>query len=170
MFVNYYSILGVSENASAEEIQRAFRKAALAVHPDRGGSNRLMQRINEAWDVLGDAQKRRDYDARRREATQSPRPENRTGVPPNRPASTRPARKAGPRPPTFAHIAGSLFGRALHAIGGWMEPEPKAKRPAARKRGTVILRCRRCGQKLRINQAVAGRIRCPKCRYSQVLE
>ncbi len=170
MFVNYYSILGVSEHASLEEIRHAYRKSALAVHPDRGGSNRLMQRINEAWEVLGDANKRREYDTQRHEQSQAQRPGARAGVRATRPASARPATKAGPRPPTFASIAGSLLGRALHAIGGWVEPEPKAKTQKERRRRTVIVRCRRCGQKLRVIQAVAGRIRCPKCRYSQVME
>jgi curved DNA-binding protein CbpA len=170
MLVNYYAILGISEGASAEEIRRAYHKAAMAVHPDRGGSDRLMQRINEAWNVLGDARQRREYDARRREATQSPRPTSHGGVRTTRTAGTRPAKKAGPRPPTFARIAGSLLGRALNALGGWVEPPPKAKSQSPRHRGARIVRCRRCGQKLRVDPAATGRIRCPKCRYSQVME
>ncbi len=170
MLVNYYSILGVPENASSEEIRRAYRRAALAVHPDRGGSNRLMQRINEAWDVLGDARKRREYDAQRHEQTRAPRPAGRAGARATRPTAARPAGRTTPRPPTFARIAGSLLGRAIHAIGGWMGPEPPAKRQAVRPRGTVIVRCRRCGQKLRVHPAVSERIRCPKCRYSQRIE
>jgi curved DNA-binding protein CbpA len=169
MFVNYYAILGVPPNASAEEIKRAYRKAALAVHPDRGGSNRLMQRINEAWEVLGDTQKRREYDAQRQSAAQAPSPATRAATRPTRPASARPRKATGPRPPTFARIAGSLLGRALHALGGWGEPEPKAAGKATRNRGTKIVRCRRCGQKLRIQPDSEARIRCPKCRNLQVI-
>jgi curved DNA-binding protein CbpA len=170
MFVNYYAILGISPTASADEIKRAYRKSALAVHPDRGGSNRLMQRINEAWEVLGDPQKRRDYDAQRQAASQAPRPAGRAGACSAKSAGTRPVRASGPRPPTFARIAGSILGRALHALGGWIEPQPKRGSKAARSRGTVIVRCRRCGQKLRVKPALAVRIRCPKCKYSEVIQ
>ena len=167
MPVNYYAILGVAANASVEEIRRAYRKSALAVHPDRGGSDRLMQRINEAWDVLGDAKKRREYDAQLAAAAAGPRPASRTGARPGKPAGRG---RAGPPPPTLASIAGSLFGRALHAIGGWMEPGPKPRGKAAPNGGIVIVRCRRCGQKLRVRQGVSMRIRCPKCRHLETLD
>jgi len=60
---DYYSILGVSQNASDEEIKKAFRKLALKYHPDRcpEGEERFKE-INEAYAVLGDRDKRREYD------------------------------------------------------------------------------------------------------------
>ena len=63
---DYYSILGVGRNASDEEIKKAFRRLALKYHPDRcpgdPGSEERFKEINEAYAVLGDAEKRREYD------------------------------------------------------------------------------------------------------------
>jgi molecular chaperone DnaJ len=63
---DYYEVLGVSREASAEEIKKAFRKLALKHHPDQNpGDARAEQRFKEAaeaYDVLGDADKRRTYD------------------------------------------------------------------------------------------------------------
>lgn len=64
---NYYTILGVDEHAEAQEIKEAFRKLALKYHPDRNQGDLeaqgKMQRINEAYAVLSDSEKRRQYDA-----------------------------------------------------------------------------------------------------------
>jgi len=60
--INHYDLLGVSRQATAEEIKRAYHRKAMDHHPDRGGSHRRMGRLNEAWAVLGDATKRREYD------------------------------------------------------------------------------------------------------------
>jgi curved DNA-binding protein CbpA len=170
MPINYYAILGIAPTASAEEVRISFRKAALAAHPDRGGSNHIMQRINEAWAVLGDSQKRQAYDARRL-ASRSPAssPKRDASRPPKSPGA-RPRPATGPRPPTFAQIAGTLFGKAVRAIGGWMDPAPKSARKPASARGMVIVRCCRCGQKLRLKKSRPDRIRCPKCRTLQVLK
>lgn len=61
---DYYEILGVNRNASAEEIKKAYKEAAKTAHPDNGGDTAKMQMINEAWDILGNAQKRAEYDAK----------------------------------------------------------------------------------------------------------
>ncbi|HRX63561.1 MAG TPA: DnaJ C-terminal domain-containing protein [Candidatus Absconditabacterales bacterium] len=64
---NYYEILGVSEDASADEIKKAFRKAAVQHHPDKkGGNKEKFQEVNEAHQVIGDKQKRQQYDAFRK--------------------------------------------------------------------------------------------------------
>lgn len=59
---NHYKVLGVSENATQEEIKKAFRKASLKNHPDRGGNKEEFQKINGAYQILGDPEKKRDYD------------------------------------------------------------------------------------------------------------
>lgn len=59
---DYYEVLGVSKNASADEIKKAFRKAAIEHHPDKGGDETRFKEINEAYEVLKDADKRKRYD------------------------------------------------------------------------------------------------------------
>jgi molecular chaperone DnaJ len=60
---DYYEILGVSKSASADEIKKAFRKAALKYHPDKdGGDETKFKEANEAYEVLRDEQKRQRYD------------------------------------------------------------------------------------------------------------
>lgn len=61
---DYYAVLGVSRAASAEEIKKAYRKLALAHHPDRAGkeSEARFKEINEAYQVLSDPKKRVNYD------------------------------------------------------------------------------------------------------------
>lgn len=59
---DYYEILGVGKNASPDEIKKAFRRAAVEHHPDRGGDETKFKEINEAYEVLKDADKRKRYD------------------------------------------------------------------------------------------------------------
>lgn len=62
---DYYDILGVSKGASADELKRAYRKQALQWHPDRNKTSEAEQKfkeVNEAYEVLSDAQKRSAYD------------------------------------------------------------------------------------------------------------
>lgn len=60
---DYYEVLGISKDASADEIKKAFRKAAVQHHPDKeGGDEAKFKEINEAYEVLKDAQKRQRYD------------------------------------------------------------------------------------------------------------
>jgi molecular chaperone DnaJ len=59
---DYYETLGVERGASADEIKRAFRKKAHECHPDKGGDEKAFKEVNEAYQVLGDQEKRAAYD------------------------------------------------------------------------------------------------------------
>lgn len=60
---DYYDVLGIGKNASADEIKKAFRKAAIKYHPDKeGGDEVKFKEANEAYEVLKDQQKRQRYD------------------------------------------------------------------------------------------------------------
>jgi molecular chaperone DnaJ len=60
--VDYYELLGVAKTASQDEIKKAFHKLAHKYHPDKGGDEKKFKEINEAYQVLSDAQKRAQYD------------------------------------------------------------------------------------------------------------
>lgn len=62
--MDYYTILGVSKDASDEDIKKAFRKSALKYHPDKNNNTdaEKFKQINEAYETLSDPQKRREYD------------------------------------------------------------------------------------------------------------
>ncbi len=66
---DYYQILGIDQKASPRQIKDTYRKLAFKYHPDRNRENpeaaEKMKRVNEAYAVLSDAAKRREYDAMR---------------------------------------------------------------------------------------------------------
>jgi curved DNA-binding protein len=67
MSKDYYQILGVPKGAPDEEIKKAYRRLAMQYHPDRNPgkekwANEKFKEINEAFSVLGDPEKRRQYD------------------------------------------------------------------------------------------------------------
>ena len=68
---DYYQILGVPEDATEEDIKNAFRKLAFKYHPDKNPGNEKQaeekfKEINEAYSILGDAGKRRQYEFSRK--------------------------------------------------------------------------------------------------------
>src|SRR5258705_6499992 len=124
---DYYQVLGVAETATTDEIKKAFRRLAKQHHPDRNPNNpqaaERFQEINEAHDVLSDAEKRKKYDQLRRYgAFAGP-----SGGP-----SARRGRGAPPEGGDFdmsdlgglGDIFSSIFGRRGGA-GAGREPEPE---------------------------------------------
>lgn len=63
MAKNYYDTLGLDKKASKEDVKKAFRKLAQKHHPDKGGEEAKFKEITEAYSVLSDDGKRREYDA-----------------------------------------------------------------------------------------------------------
>jgi len=62
MAKDYYQILGISREASQDEIKKAYRKLAHKYHPDKGGDEKKFKEINEAYQVLSDKEKKAQYD------------------------------------------------------------------------------------------------------------
>jgi len=69
MAENFYNILGISENSTKDEIKKAYRSLQMKYHPDKNPGNQeahdMTQKINEAYETLGDDQKRQEYDMMR---------------------------------------------------------------------------------------------------------
>ncbi len=63
MAKNYYEILGVDKKATKDDVKKAFRKLAQKYHPDKGGSEDKFKEITEAYSILSDDKKRREYDS-----------------------------------------------------------------------------------------------------------
>ena len=66
MALDYYAALGVKKDATAEQIRKAYKKLSRENHPDSKPNDsdaaKKFQQVQDAWDVLGDAQKRQQYD------------------------------------------------------------------------------------------------------------
>src|SRR6266576_274809 len=87
-FRDYYETLGVSKTATDDEIRSAFRKLARKYHPDvakdKKAAEEKFKEINEAYEVLGDPEKRKKYDQ--------------LGADWNRPGGYQPRPQWGPQP------------------------------------------------------------------------
>ena len=73
---NYYATLGISENANADEIKKAYRKKSMQFHPDKNKSpdaKDKFQEINEAYETLSNNDKKNRYDFERRNGGSMPR-------------------------------------------------------------------------------------------------
>ena len=60
--INYYEMLGVDQYATAEEIKKSYRELAKKHHPDKGGNEEEFKKINEAYSILSNDEKRMNYD------------------------------------------------------------------------------------------------------------
>ncbi|HEY4328912.1 MAG TPA: DnaJ domain-containing protein [Phycisphaerae bacterium] len=142
---DHYLTLGVPSAATSEQIRAAFKKCAFESHPDRGGTHAQMTAINQAWEILGDPEKRRQYDADLRAISRQP----------TRPTAPVPPR--GPERRTLIMFLGKILGRItrflIWIIFRW---KPSFQRP-------TLFTCTRCKQKLRARPRPNSRLRCPKC-------
>ena len=59
---DHYAVLGIARGASSAEVKRAYRKKVKEHHPDVGGDGIYILKLNDAWEVLGDPDKKRAYD------------------------------------------------------------------------------------------------------------
>tara|TARA_Y200000002_G_scaffold66143_1_gene51044 strand:- start:3585 stop:4424 length:840 start_codon:yes stop_codon:yes gene_type:complete len=71
--MDYYKTLGVNRNASQDEIKKAFKKQAMKHHPDKGGDANTFQQVNEAYETLGNSNKKQQYDMFGATGNQNPR-------------------------------------------------------------------------------------------------
>lgn len=98
--VTYYELLGVTQQATADEVTRAYKKLRRDAHPDRGGTPALWRLYQEAYDTLCDPDARAQYDGRTSEP--SPQPKSRytppaaAAVPPWSPQAPMPAARYYP--------------------------------------------------------------------------
>jgi curved DNA-binding protein CbpA len=118
---DYYAILQVEPDATHEQIRLAYKRLALAAHPDLWAhphANRRMQLLNEAYEVLGSAENRAEYDRQRNAPPALVREEAWM--------AEWPAAQAAPAAASPAHTAAPHTHRA--------PPDPLKQREAARKR------------------------------------
>merc|ERR1719198_1761758 len=85
----HYTLIGVSEDATAEEIKLAFRQKALHEHPDKGGDADRFHELQMAYNVLEDQEKRDAYDDELRRTRE--REELVEGAPSTKPTKSAPA-------------------------------------------------------------------------------
>jgi DnaJ-class molecular chaperone len=121
MAKTYFAILGISPDATADDIRSAYRRLAKEYHPDHyeGGSQRFRE-VQEAYSVLGNSKKRKEYEQsiRKRSVVQRPvrrsfYPEAEPLIPEEKPVDLgeiSPVRSFDSFPPSFDEIFDSLWG------------------------------------------------------------
>lgn len=84
---DHYRVLQVDPSADVDVIQAAYRVLARRFHPDLAGDDAVMKRLNAAWEVLGDKDRRADYDRSRANGGHQAQAPIVTGAPGTRPAA-----------------------------------------------------------------------------------
>lgn len=119
--VDYYKVLGVSPDASREDIEKAWRRKIREAHPDMGGSEDEAQLLNEAHKVLSDESARAEYDASRKPAWSSYEDDGSASADP---VVSAPAEGVVPeRASAGVDLGGAAFGVAYEsarAVGAWV--------------------------------------------------
>jgi len=172
MAKNYYVILGLSPGATVDDIKGAYRRLAKEFHPDRySGNLRMFLDVQEAYSVLGDETRRRQYDER-----VSVRPRPVTHVPGRHPLSSASAAEplipeAGPAHlddislvrsfQTFAPSFDEIFDRLWSNFRDWDQPKAEGVRSLTVDVPITVDQAQRGGQ-ARI--LVPARAYCPTCR------
>jgi curved DNA-binding protein CbpA len=111
--LDYYRVLQVDAHADVEVIQAAYRVLARRFHPDLAGDDSVMKRINAAWEVLGDKERRRAYDERRSPNGSSP---SAGGAAPSAGSTGSTIFSGGPSRPTSPDHAGPPVGHAFGTV------------------------------------------------------
>ena len=170
---NYYLILGVAGDASAEDIKAAFRRRAMELHPDRSGlASGPFQDAQEAYSVLGDPERRRRYDrqyravsatGRRRTPAPEPLVQERPRGEPLRPVE--PARSFREvRPPESFETYAPSFDEVSERFWSnfWPFSRPKAEQLESLTLEVVLdPEEARVGSRVRVS--VPARTRCAEC-------
>jgi len=164
--VDYYEILQVHPVAHQEVVKRAYHTllGQLQGHPDLGGSHEQAVRINEAYQVLSDPEKRRAYDEARRQQTM-----NRTEPPPPAAAKTVLCPRCGTRNrlPAHAHLSRAKCGKCHAALSHRSPLASELPRPESHLRLTTTqLELLAAHGEVRIAQAHLpshGHLFCARC-------
>lgn len=127
---DYYRILGVAESATAKEIKSAYRKLSRQYHPDNNpgdaASENRFKEISAAYDVVGDAARRKEYDEVRRLGPAASGFPGGGGVPPGASGSVTPATSAT----SWAACSGAAAVAAA-AAGAVAPTEARTSRPSS---------------------------------------
>jgi molecular chaperone DnaJ len=164
MAKSYYAILGISSMATADEIKAAYRRLAKVYHPDcyQGGSHAFRQ-IQEAYHVLGDTERRRQYE---RQIHKAPVPEGSKSYPDPEPLipetrSRRPEEIAPMRAfEPFASPPEALFDRMWSNFSSLLSPRIGRTRTITLEVPITPAQARRGGT---ISVFVPTEARCPLC-------
>ncbi len=164
MAKSYFAILGITSMATADEVRAAYRRLAKTYHPDRyhGGSDTFRQ-IQEAYNVLGNAERRRHYERQIRKATtikpSQPYPGPEPLIP--RPRSTQPEAIAPMRSSQpFGSTSDALFDRIWSNYASLISPRFGRLRTLTMEVPLTRMQARLGGT---INISVPVAARCPSC-------